>query len=114
VRIALQNSHILAYPSTYIETSCLAAIEAGAAGCKLVTTDLGALAETCGNYAEMIAYQEDREKLTENFANKLTEVLDNYNRNDVKLEEQSHWFNQNYSWQNRKQQWQEFFNRCVE
>lgn len=114
VRLALQNSHILAYPSTYIETSCLAAIESGAAGCKIVTTDLGALPETCGGYADLIPYQENKEQLTKNFADKLAETIDNYNCDDNKLIEQSNWFNQNYSWEKRQTQWLEFFNKCAE
>ena len=115
VRIALQNSHILAYPSTYIETSCLSAIEAGAAGCKIVTTDLGALPETCGNYAEMIPYTENKRELVESYADKLVETIKNYDHDDLKIIEQSQWFNNNYSWENRKTTWQEFFNKiCAE
>lgn len=113
VRLALQQSHILAYPSTYIETSCLSAIEAGAAGCKIVTTDLGALPETCGDYAEFVPYTDNKQILVENYACHLQEIMSRYEYNDQKYIEQSKWFNMQYSWENRKHEWQELFEKCV-
>lgn len=110
VRQALQSSHILAYPSIYEETSCLAAIEAGAAGCQIVTTNLGALPETCGTWATMIDYRygNDLQELSHQYAEVLNTAINNYS--DQSAREQSDWFNQNYSWQSRAQQWKDFFN----
>lgn len=115
VRQALQSSHILAYPSIYEETSCLAAIEAGAAGCRIVTTNLGALPETCGSYARYVdyAYGDDLAGLAEKYALALNEEIDLVNQNAYNLREQSQWFNDQYSWSHRSQEWKEFFNRCV-
>lgn len=105
IRSAVQSSHILAYPSIFPETSCLVAIEAGAAGCKIVTTDYGALPETCGRWASYINYTPNKKELTEAYALKLKEEIENYT--DEKSEEQSIWFNKNYSWLNRQKEWKE-------
>jgi len=110
VRKALQEHHILAYPSIFEETSCLAAIEAGAAGCKIVTTNFGALPETCGEYATYVDYNENKKELVENYLVILNRVIDNYDKECYNLNEQSEWFNQNYSWKNRADEWNNLFN----
>jgi len=44
----------LAYPSSFIETYCIAAQEALAAGLKVIANDLGALPETTLGYADLL------------------------------------------------------------
>lgn len=113
VRQSLQSSHILAYPSIYEETSCLAAIEAGAAGCKIVTTNLGALPETCDSWATYVdyCYGDDLDLLAERFAQTLNYEIDQYRENSYNIKDQSDWFNDHYSWYNRAQEWLNFFNK---
>ena len=50
----LKKMHIFAHPSIWPETSCVAAIESMAAGCEVVTTNLGALPETCSSFGTFV------------------------------------------------------------
>lgn len=108
IRSAVQSAHILAYPSIFPETSCLVAIEAGAAGCKIVTTDYGALPETCDKWATYIGYTDNKKVLAEAYAAKLTEEINNYT--DSSAKDQSNWFNEHYSWDKRKTEWKTILN----
>jgi glycosyltransferase involved in cell wall biosynthesis len=114
VRKALQQSHVFSYPSVFRETSCVAAIEAGAAGCKLVTTDLGALTETCSGFADQTCYTDNRPQLVENFANSLQNALDMVRAGAHDGAQQSAWFNQNYGWAARAQQWKQLLGKICE
>jgi glycosyltransferase involved in cell wall biosynthesis len=51
---AMVGVAVFAYPSTFAETSCIAALEAMAAGCLPIVGDLGALRETVGEFGEVV------------------------------------------------------------
>ena len=59
----LKKMHIFAYPSIWPETSCVAAIEAMAAGCETVTTNLGALYETCSPFGTFVNFDRNLDSL---------------------------------------------------
>ena len=60
VREALTNVHAFVYPSIWMETSCIAAIEALCAGCNVICPDYGALPETIGPFGWTYNFVEDR------------------------------------------------------
>ena len=57
IRKNLENMHILAYPSTYMETACITALESLSAKCLAVIPNLAALPETTANFAWMYNYE---------------------------------------------------------
>lgn len=113
IKKALQSSHIFAYPSTFEETCCLAMVEAGAAGCKMVTTNLGALYETGSEYARMMPMQSDLNTLVMKYAKILNEEIDNYwsIATQSKLQEQSDFYNHFYAWEKRSIEWNNLFEK---
>jgi glycosyltransferase involved in cell wall biosynthesis len=112
IRKSLRTSHIYAYPSIFEETSCLAVIEAMSAGCHVVTTNYGALPETCGEFATMIEFDSSGQNLIDRYADTLNSVIDNY-KNDLykeDLEMQIKYYNKYYSWNTRITEWNNFLN----
>lgn len=111
IHTALQEAHIFAYPSIFEETACLSMIEAAAAGCNLVTTDLGALPETGGMYAKMCTIKSNEKEIAEEYMKLLNHTIDNYwsNENQELIREQSDYFNKYYNWERRAKEWDRLF-----
>ena len=59
----LKEMHIYAFPSIWVETSCISAIEAMGAGCEIVTTNLGALYETCTPFGKLVGFDRNLDNL---------------------------------------------------
>lgn len=112
IRVALQQSHIFAYPNNFEETSCLAMIEAGAAGCQLVATHYGVLPETSNGWAELVPLKEDKESMVKAFTDSLNYAIDN--RKEDTLKRQSDFFNEFYSWETRKHEWNRLIDSIYE
>jgi glycosyltransferase involved in cell wall biosynthesis/uncharacterized protein (UPF0297 family) len=55
----MQQARVLAYPTAFLETSCITAMEARAAGLAIVTSDLGALSETVGEHGVLLPWADD-------------------------------------------------------
>lgn len=76
------KSSILAYPCNFEETSCITAMEAQAAGCAIVTSDLAALPETVGEAGILVKGEPGSPLYLENFILALDSLL----RDDALLE----------------------------
>ncbi len=104
VREAVQRAHILAYPSVFEETSCLSAIEALSGGCKVVTTNYGALYETCGTWADYVPISNN---IVDRYSKILNNAIDNYWNDYDWRKSQSNYYLKHWSWGTRQQQWQQ-------
>lgn len=78
LRERLLDTHIMAYPSIWMETSCMALMEAMSAGLLCVHSNLGALSETAANLTFMYQYEEDPHKHASKFATLLDIAIENY------------------------------------
>jgi glycosyltransferase involved in cell wall biosynthesis len=76
IRAALQKSHILAYPNTWQETSCISLIEAMSAGLVCVHSNLAALSETAANWTHMYQYHENPNDHAQIFYNVLKSSIE--------------------------------------
>ena len=109
----LKEVHIFSYPSIWTETSCISAIEAMAAGCEVVTTNLGALKETCSPFAKFVNFEKNLHNLELNYLSSLIDSINNFwsEDNQQKLKKQREKINQIYSWETRKVEWIDFLKK---
>lgn len=106
---ALQGADILAYPCTFEETSCITAIEGLAAGCQVITTNIGALPETGSEFSTLVPIQSTYADIVISFANSLNNLIDNASKFDG--EYQSDFYNKMYSWEKRAKEWNNLLSR---
>ncbi len=107
----LKKMHIFTHPSIWPETSCIAAIESMAAGCEVVTTNLGALYETCSPFGTFVNFDRDFSNLEKRFSKVLKSSIENFwsPSNQKKLSIQREAINMLYSWSVRANEWKKFF-----
>jgi glycosyltransferase involved in cell wall biosynthesis len=99
------------HPSTFEETFCLAAMESLAAGLVTVTTDLGALYETCAEFPIYVPYLKDKEALSKQFAGAIDILPDFINSlNEDAMKFQMQYYRQFYHWNVIKTYWERFLN----
>jgi glycosyltransferase involved in cell wall biosynthesis len=105
----LSGAAALAYPSTFAETSCIAVIEAMAAGATIFTSRLGALPETTAGFAEMIEPLADHQQLAQSFADLVVWGLDAMRRDaqaaSVRRDQQIAFARAHYLWPARAAEW---------
>ena len=112
---ALQNSHILAYPSTWPETSCMVLMEAMSAGLVCVHSNYAALYETAANWTQMYQIHEDKAKHAGVFYNMLDAAITHYNQPVMqsRLSPMQSYANVFYTWNGRIAQWNSLLNSLI-
>ena len=110
----LKKTHIFAFPSIWPETSCISAIESMAAGCEVVTTNLGALYETCSTFGTLVSFDRNFDNLEKKYSKALLNSIKNFwsEQNQKKLKLQHETINITYSWNVRSIEWKNFLDQA--
>ena len=108
VREQLMNTHIFAYPTYFMETSCISMIEALCAGCSVLSSNLAALPETGLGFARQYGFIPDRQKHIERFARELKRTITEYREGKFDNTKQVEVCNNYYSWETRVKDWTQF------
>lgn len=84
----MQQARVFSYPTAFLETSCISAMEARACGLPIVTSALGALEESVGTHGQLIPWAEDEDE----HHNRTPEYRTWFVREVVKLlKDEKHW-----------------------
>jgi tetratricopeptide (TPR) repeat protein/glycosyltransferase involved in cell wall biosynthesis len=113
---ALRQTAVLAYPNNYPETSCIAVLEALAAGCLVVTSRRAALPETAAGFARLVPPDDDRPAYVAQFVVETVQALTDLAGSDPasleeKLGRQVAHVQQHHSWEVLAGQWVQWLNR---
>lgn len=111
----MRKTAFLAYPCVFPETYCIAAMEALAAGCSVVTTHLGALPDSSGDGVFYIPDYLDYETYKRVFTDTLNEAINITIENPVSFEGRMRGvrYANERSWKNRGRQWSELFDGAM-
>jgi glycosyltransferase involved in cell wall biosynthesis len=106
----MQDYQIFAYPNIWEETFCISAVEAMAAGLHVVTTNHGALFETCAEWPVYVNYVSDYEKLAQSFAYAIEAAAAYLHENHIQdhLQEQQKFYKRFYNWDKKAHEWTSF------
>jgi len=106
----MRGVSMLAYPNTFPETSCIAALEAMASGCRIVTSALGALPETTAGFADLTPLTRDRKPDLEQFTASVVAGLRELQEGGPAIEEslrrQVEYIREKATWAVRAREWE--------
>lgn len=114
---ALRGVTALAYPNTFPETSCISVMEALAAGCAVVTSELGALPETAAGWGHVLPVPADRDAFIDSFAGQVIDLLHDAKRVPeraaARMRQQVARLNATTTWPVRAGEWSDWLALCV-
>jgi glycosyltransferase involved in cell wall biosynthesis len=119
VREALTKSHIFAYPSTWVETSCISLMEAMSSGNICVHSNLGALHETASNWTHMYQFSQNVNEHANMFYSVLDSAIDEIRNIEEekyhnKIMTQKTYADVFYQWDIRKLQWEAMLSSIID
>jgi hypothetical protein len=109
---AVREVSLLAYPNTFPETSCISVMEAMASGCRVVTTEMGALPETCAGFARLIRVWPTPQQYMDDFVAQTVEILreaiEQPDTVGLRLRAAVNHINDSCTWDARARQWMQW------
>jgi len=111
----LKEYHVSVHPSTFEETFCISAMEALAAGCMLITTDLGAIPETCAEFPVYIPYSTNKTHLAAQTAESIKQAKEILSKQNISqsLKFQQQYYKYYYDWKVIGSFWDRFLQGAV-
>lgn len=108
IRNYAASAHILAYPSIWLETSCMVLMEAMSAQMLCVHPNYGALFETAANWTGMYQYDEDVQRHANKFHEALESAVLAYDHPSIqtRLASQKAYADVFYNWGVRAAEWE--------
>ena len=106
----LTDYQIFAYPSIFEETFCNSAAESMAAGLHVITTNYGALFETCAEWPIYVSFDTNVPNLAIAFGNAIETAASYLHEPQIQehLEEQQKFFKRFYNWEKKGMEWSGF------
>tara|TARA_R100000231_G_scaffold132753_1_gene105374 strand:+ start:1043 stop:1984 length:942 start_codon:yes stop_codon:yes gene_type:complete len=110
----LKEYDVNCFPSIWEETFCISAMESLAAGQLLITTDLGALPETCAEFPIYIPYTPNKEKLSIQTAECIFQCKEMF-QSDLSwgLQFQQEYYKRYYDWNVLSRFWTDFLRGAI-
>lgn len=106
----MSDYQLFVYPSIFEETFCASALEALAAGLHVITTNFGALPETCAEWPVYVNYSKNFELLAGSVAGAI-DVSSEYLHTEIiqkHLDDQQIYYKKFYSWEKKAIEWENF------
>ena len=106
---------LFVYPSIFEETFCASALEALAAGLHVITTNFGALPETCAEWPVYVNYTKDLELLAAVTAGAIDIAAEYLHTDKIQnhLDEQQKYYKNFYSWDKKAIEWTNFLQGAI-
>jgi glycosyltransferase involved in cell wall biosynthesis len=106
----MSDYNLFVYPSIFEETFCASALEALAAGVHVITTNFGALPETCAEWPVYVSYTKNLELLASSIAGAIDVCADYLHTDTIQnhLDEQQKYYKKFYSWEKKGIEWTNF------
>ena len=110
----LKDYDVNCFPSIWEETFCISAMESLAAGQILITTDLGALPETCCEFPIYIPYTQNKDKLATQLTHTILQTKNMLNQDiSQHLRFQQEYYKRFYDWRHIANHWSGFLSGAI-